>query len=96
MRLKKYELYRLAPELDEFGQTAAVYSLLSTIALNVTLKDQTINNQDPRYIEATHIAIGRVNNIKEGDKITDGVKSYLVKQIVPSHRQSYILLSEVK
>lgn len=96
MERKQYQIFKLMPTLDEFGQSLKDYVQISTSELNITIKDQSVDNNNPLYIDSTHVAIGYVNEIDEGYKITDGDKSYIVKLVVPSRRQSYILLKEMK
>ena len=83
--LKLYEIYKPEVNKDAYGQSKTVHTYSHKANISIFIKEQKIDETDPRYIKATHIGLIKCNSdIDENYKIKDANESYIVKLMLPS------------
>jgi len=96
--MKQYKIYK--PEVIEnaYAQSKLAHTYLCDANISVFIKEQKVEETDPRYIKATHIGLTSCNDIKENYKIenSDG-ECFIVKLMLPSGSiYKHFLLEECK
>lgn len=83
--MKQYKIYK--PEVIEnaYAQSKLAHTYLYDANISVFIKEQKVDETDPRYIKATHIGLTSCNtNIQENYKIEGSGESFIVKLMLPS------------
>lgn len=97
--MKQYKIYK--PEVIEnaYAQSKLAHTYLCDANISVFIKEQKVEETDPRYIKATHIGLTSCNtNIQENYKIEgSNGESFIVKLMLPSGIvYKHFLLEEYK
>lgn len=95
--MKQYKIYK--PEVIEnaYAQSKLAHTYLCDANISVFIKEQKVDETDPRYIKATHIGLTSCSDIKENYKIEGSEKSFIVKLMLPSGSiYKHFLLEECK
>lgn len=82
---KQYEIYKPEVSKDAYGQSKLVHTYSHKDSISIFIKEQKLEETDPRYIKATHIGlIKNSSNIDENYKIKASDESYIVKLMLHS------------
>ena len=83
--IKQYKIYK--PEIikDAYAQSKLAHTYSHDANISIFIKEQKIDETDPRYIKATHVGLTNCNtDIQENYKIEGSGVSYIVKLMLPS------------
>lgn len=95
-QMQKYQLLEKGSGTDKYGQPSKDYQYVRDIQVAVNLKDYSVKENDPRYVDCTHIGLTLDKNIKIGQKIVFDKKEYLVKYVNAITRLTQLNLKELK
>lgn len=99
--MKSYNAETRSSGLDEYGQPRKTFDFYMTVEVSVSLLNKVINDQDPRYMKATHLGLTYDKTLKEGmrlvytDMDTNEDTIYMIKLVNNDGRMSQLTLEVI-
>ena len=94
-RMKLYDAETRQSGYDDYGQPLSTFVFTKTVEVSITLLSKVINEQDPRYLKATHIGLTSDKTLVEGMKLIGVNFNYMINIVNNDGRLAQLTLQEV-